>query len=129
MFSERRVVSRFAIHVPLRFRPIGLNHDREDHAAESINISRCGVYFASRVRLLVGMAVKLSFEIPREVTGLEAFHGRCLGRVVHAEPGAFGDGRTGYGVEIERFMLPAHMETRAISAAVKTTRLAPSRAA
>lgn len=125
--AERRVVPRFAMQVPLRFRPIGLIHDREDHAAESINLSRCGVYFASPARLPVGMAVELSLRIPSEITGLETFEARCLGRVVHAQPGAVGDGRTGYGVKMERFMPPAHAETPAVSAAVQTAHLEPVR--
>ncbi len=126
--AERRVVPRFTVQVPLRFRPIGLIHDREDHAAESINLSRCGVYFASPARLPVGMAVELSLRIPSEITGLETFEVRCLGRVVHAQPGAVGDGRTGYGVKMERFMPPAHAETREASAA-QTPALVPSPAA
>ena len=112
-FTERRVVPRFAMQLPLCFRPIGWIHDREDHAAETVNVSRCGVYFASPVRLRVGMAVEVSLTIPSEITGLETFAARCLGRVIHAEPGVFGDGRIGYGVQLERFMPRSYAESPA----------------
>jgi hypothetical protein len=104
--DERRVVPRFAVQIPLRFRPIGLLHDRKEHAAESINLSRCGAYFASPVGLPLGAALEITLKLPGEITGLETFRAQCLCRVVHAE--ALGDGRTGYGVEIERFMPPAY---------------------
>jgi len=104
--DERRVVPRFDVQIPLRFRPIGLLHGRKDHAAESVNLSRCGAYFVSPVGLPLGSALELSLRLPGEITGLETFHAQCLCRVVHAE--ALGDGRTGYGVEIERFMPPAY---------------------
>lgn len=125
--TERRVVPRFGFRIPLRFRPIGLLQDREDHAAESINLSRCGIYFASPVHLRVGMTVELSVEIPSEITGLETFQARCLGRVVHAQPGAFGDERIGYGVELKRFMPPVHAEPRVESTAsvAKEAELSP----
>jgi hypothetical protein len=69
--TERPVVPRSSFHVPLCFRPIGLIHDRKDHAAESINLSRRGLFFASDVDLRVGMPIELALRLPRELTGYE----------------------------------------------------------
>ncbi len=108
--TERRVIPRYDVHIPIRFRSVGLTTNGIEHRTESLNISRRGLFFASHAELRVGMPIELSLRLPREVTGLETVDARCFGRVVHARTGMFADGRTGYGVEIEKFTSPAYAE-------------------
>ena len=49
----------------------------------------------------------------REVIGTEAIEARCFGRIIHLQAGLYADGRTCYGVEIEKFASPAFAGARA----------------
>ena len=111
--SERRVLPRYCIHIPLRFRVVGLAGEFGDERAESLNLSRRGISFATGARMKVGTAVLMWLQMPREVTGTGSIQARCFGHVVHARTGLYADGRTCYGVEIEEFMSPAFAEKRA----------------
>ncbi len=108
--TERRVIPRYNVRIPIRFHSISLASSSPEHRTESVNISRRGLFFASHAELRVGMPIEISLRMPREVTGLETVEARCFGRVVHARTGMFADGRTGYGVEIEKFTSPAYAE-------------------
>jgi hypothetical protein len=108
--SERRIMPRYNVRIPIRFHSVGLATTGMEHYTESLNISRRGLFFASREELRVGMPIEISMRMPREVTGLETVDTRCFGRVVHARAGMFADGSTGYGVEIEKFTSPAYAE-------------------
>lgn len=108
--TERRVLPRYNVRIPIRFRSVGLATNSSEHRTESLNVSRRGLFFASHAELRVGMPIELSLRLPREVTGLETVDARCFGRVVHARTGMFADGSTGYGVEIEKFTSPAYAE-------------------
>lgn len=111
--SERRVLPRYCIHIPVRFRAIGLAGETAEGRTESLNLSRRGIYFATRFPLKVGMPILMWLRMPREVTGTGPIEARCYGRVVHARTGLYADGRICYGVEIEEFMSPAFAEKRA----------------
>ena len=108
--AQRRVLPRYNIRIPIRFRSVGLATNGIEHRTETLNISRRGLFFASHAELRVGMPIELSLRMPREVTGLETVDARCFGRVVHARMGMFADGRSGYGIEIEKFTSPAYAE-------------------
>src|SRR5580700_6902906 len=56
--SERRVLTRFNIRTPLRFRTTSLAGDRSDHFTEAINVSRGGFYFATSAPLTMGMPIE-----------------------------------------------------------------------
>jgi len=111
--AERRVVPRYTVKIPLRFRAVGLIEETGDELTESLNISRRGVYFASQARLKVGTPIEITLRMPREVTGTETIEARCFGRVIHLQTGLYADGRTCYGVEIEKFASPAFAAKRA----------------
>lgn len=101
--SERRQITRYNIRTPLRFRAINLTADKSDHFTEAINVSRGGFYFASSAPLQIGTSIEATLRMPAEVMGDRAQEASCTARVVHAKNQPYGDGRIGFGAEIERF--------------------------
>jgi hypothetical protein len=100
--SERRLLTRYNIRTPLRFRTINPTGDRSDHFTEAINISRGGFYFATSAPLKMGMPIEATLRMPAEVTGGEARMTSCTARVVRVKSQAYKDGRIGFGMEIEQ---------------------------
>jgi hypothetical protein len=101
--SERRQLTRFNLRTPLRFRAIGLSSDKTEHFTEALNVSKGGFFFASSAALQIGMPIEATLRMPMEVTGGMAEETRCTARVVHVRNAPYGDGRIGFGVEIEEF--------------------------
>ncbi|HZS71106.1 MAG TPA: PilZ domain-containing protein [Candidatus Acidoferrum sp.] len=101
--TERRQITRYAIRTPLRFRALGLAADRTEHFTEALNVSRGGFFFASSAPLQVGTPIEATLRMPTEVTGNAIEERRCTARVVHVRNEPYGDGRIGFGVEIENF--------------------------
>lgn len=110
---ERRQLERFQLRVPLRFRPLGLASDQTEHFTETANISRGGFFFITSAPLQVGMPIEATLNMPAEVTGGTADLMHCRARVVHAKPGAYSDGRMGFGAEIEAYIEPKKPEAAA----------------
>jgi hypothetical protein len=106
MASERRQVTRYNIRTPLRFRALNLAADKSEHFTEAMNISRGGFFFASSAPLQVGMPIEATLRMPEEVTGTKAQETRCTARVVHVRNEPYGDGRIGFGAEIEKYHTP-----------------------
>jgi hypothetical protein len=106
MGSERRQVARHNIRTPLRFRALNLAADKSEHFTEAMNISRGGFFFASSAPLQVGMPIEATLRMPEEVTGTKAQETRCSARVVHVRNEPYGDGRIGFGAEIEKYHTP-----------------------
>jgi hypothetical protein len=100
--SERRVLTRYNIRTPLRFRTINLSGDRSDHFTEAINVSRNGFYFATSAPLKIGMPIEATLRMPAEITDGEARMTSCTARVVRMKTQPYKDGRVGFGVEIEQ---------------------------
>jgi hypothetical protein len=118
--SERRRLTRYNLRTPLRFRAIGLSSDKTEHFTEALNVSRGGFFFASSAALQIGMPIEATLRMPAEVTGGEAEETRCTARVVHVRNHPYGDGRIGFGAEIEEFRtrqplgaLPAQVDRHA----------------
>jgi hypothetical protein len=105
--SERRQLTRYNIRTPLRFRAINLSADKSDHFTEALNVSRGGFYFASSAPLQVGTPIEATLRMPAEVTGNKAEETKCTARVVHVKNQPYGDGRIGFGAEIEKFHNPS----------------------
>ncbi|HEY2461970.1 MAG TPA: PilZ domain-containing protein [Candidatus Acidoferrum sp.] len=101
--AERRQLARFNHRTPLCFRAMNLAADRSEHFTEAMNISRGGFFFATSAPLQVGMPIEATLRLPAEVTGGKAEDTRCLARVVHVRNEPYGDGRIGFGAEIEKF--------------------------
>jgi hypothetical protein len=106
MGSERRQVTRYSMRTSLRFRAINLAADKSEHFTEAINISRGGFFFASSAPLQVGMPIDCTLRIPPEVTGSKPQETHCTARVVHVRNEPYGDGRIGFGAEIEKYHTP-----------------------
>ncbi len=100
--SERRVLKRYNIRTPLRFRMINLVGGNSDHFTETMNVSRGGFYFATSAPLKIGMPIEAMLKMPAEVTGGEARMTSCTARVVRVKMQPYKDGRIGFGMEIER---------------------------
>jgi PilZ domain-containing protein len=101
--SDRRQVTRYNLRTPLRFRAVGLASDKSEHFTEALNVSRGGFFFATSAPLQVGTSIDATLRMPREVTGGQAEETRCTARVVHVRNEPYGDGRIGFGAEIEKF--------------------------
>lgn len=105
--SDRRQLTRIYLRTPLRFRALGVISDKTEHFTEALNVSRGGFYFASSAPLQVGMPIEATLRMPAEVTGNSAQEMRCTARVVHVRNEPYGDGRIGFGAEIEKFQTVA----------------------
>ena len=108
--SERRQLARVNHRTPLRFRAVGVAADKTEHFTEALNVSRGGFFFASSAPLQVGMPIEATIRMPAEVTGNSAQEMRCTARVVHVRNEPYGDGRIGFGVEIEKYQTVAVQE-------------------
>jgi hypothetical protein len=106
MGSERRQVARHNIRSPLRFRALNVAADLSEHFTEAMNVSRGGFFFASSAPLQVGVPLEVTLRMPVEVTGTQAQETRCTARVVHVKNEPYGDGRIGFGAEIEKYHTP-----------------------
>jgi hypothetical protein len=107
------------MRVPLRFRLLGLASDQTEHFTETANISRGGFFFITSAPLQVGMPIEATLDMPAEVTGGKADLTHCRARLVHAKPGAYSDGRMGFGAEIEAYIEPKRTEPTAAGPASK----------
>jgi len=101
--TERRQLARLNLRTPLRFRSLGVASDKTEHFTEALNVSRGGFFFASSAPLQVGMPIEATLRMPAEVTGNSTQEMRCTARVVHVRNEPYGDGRIGFGAEIEKF--------------------------
>jgi hypothetical protein len=108
--AERRQVTRFNVRTPLRFRAVGVASDKTEHFTEALNISRGGFFFASSAPLQVGMPIEATLRMPAEVTEDAVQETRCTARVVHVRNQPYGDGRIGFGAEIEKFQVVSVQE-------------------
>src|SRR5258708_3652828 len=106
MGSERRQVARHNIRTPLRFRALNLAADNSEHFTKAMNIPRGGFFFASPAPLKGGMPMGATLRMPAEVRGREPQETRCSARVVHVRNEPYGDGRIGFGAEIEKYHTP-----------------------
>ena len=100
--SERRVLKRYNIRTPLRFRTINLAGGSSDHFTETMNVSRGGFYFATSAPLKLGMPIEATLKMPTEITGGEARMTSCTARVVRVKTQPYKDGRIGFDMEIEQ---------------------------
>lgn len=108
--SDRRQVTRYNLRTPLRFRAVGLASDKTEHFTEALNISRGGFFFATSAPLQVGTSIEATLRMPADVTGGQTEETRCTARVVHVRNEPYGDGRIGFGTEIENFQTAAAQE-------------------
>jgi len=99
--QERRRLTRYNLRTPLRFRALAVDADSVEHFTEALNVSRGGFFFASSAPLRVGMRLEVTLRMPIEVGGYAAKEINCTARIAHTRGEPFGDGRIGFGAEIE----------------------------
>lgn len=94
---ERRCAPRFIMRIPISIRLPEAEASAEI-IAETMNISRCGIYFSTDQILQKNTTVKILMKLPREVT--LGYSKKCLvtARVAHVQPHGSTPGRSGVGV-------------------------------
>jgi PilZ domain len=94
---ERRCAPRFIMRIPISIRVPGAEAGAEI-VTETMNISRCGIYFSTDQILRKNATVQILMKLPREVT--LGYSKKCLvtGRVAHVQPYGSMPGRSGVGV-------------------------------
>ncbi len=100
-FSDRRFATRFNVAIPLNYR--SWNAAGPGRAAESINISKCGIYFESDSPIAPGVALRISLQMPEEITGLPSLEWNCLGHVVRLNSFADATEKVGVAVRLDYF--------------------------
>jgi PilZ domain len=110
--SERRQLTRYPMRTPIRFKAMGLAADKSEHFTEALNVSQGGFYFATSAPLQIGMPIEATLRMPSEITGDKPKETHCRARVVHVRHEPYGDGRIGFGAEIETFVALPHSDRR-----------------
>ena len=70
-------------------------------AAESVNLSQRGIYFATNSLLHKGETVEVLFNMPVEIAGEPVSEWRCTGHVVRVEKIKTPSGKLGVGVQFD----------------------------
>ena len=93
---ERRIAQRQNLKTALRVRvwKSGFPEER----AESVNLSRRGIFFLTDSRLAQGEVIEILLKMPQEISGEPTNEWRCTGHVVRVEPAALPNGKFGVGV-------------------------------
>lgn len=102
--SDRRFTPRMDLRLPIQFRPVASSAAPEE-IAESVNISRRGVYFSTGLPVTMGTPVELQFTMPEEITGKPERAWRCVGRVVRIDKHERPWGRRGVGIQFDYYEL------------------------
>lgn len=101
---ERRFTPRMDLCLPIQFRPVWDSTAAEENA-QSLNISRRGVYLSTSLPVTMGMAVELQFTMPEEISGKPERAWRCVGRVGRVDKQGRLWGRRGIGIQFDYYEL------------------------
>jgi Tfp pilus assembly protein PilZ len=93
---DRRFAERFNVKTTLHLRvwKSGLPEQK----AESVNLSRRGIFFSTNSNLSKGQVVEILLKMPEEITGEPPTEWRCTGYVVRVESANSSNERFGVGV-------------------------------
>jgi len=83
----------------VRFREWEADRVQEGYTGETINISRTGVFFITKVPLALGTTIQLAMRVPRELSGSAKSEVQCRGKIMRME--TFEGGSIGYGTRID----------------------------
>ena len=97
--TDRRLAGRYKMKTPLRVRL--WKSAVPECAAESMNLSQHGIYFATNSALHKGETVEVLFNMPREIVGEPSSEWRCTGHVVRVEDINTPSGKQGVGVQFD----------------------------
>ena len=98
--------ARFAIQIPMRYRPAGDMRWREGYTE---NISRSGVLFRTSQPMPLLTPIEMTLALPSEVGGGDDATVICRGRVVRTEPANRLDPRPAVAATIAGYRL-AHVQ-------------------
>src|SRR5580704_1132141 len=106
---DRRLSRRLNFKTPLRVRV--WKSTAPEQRAESLNLSRNGVFFATDLPIQEGEALEILLKMPEEITAEPTTEWRCTGHVVRVEPVDSSRGKLGVGVqfdcyEVSRAVIP-----------------------
>jgi len=95
--SERRSGPRYIMRIPILFR-LAKSQMSAEMNAETMNISRCGIYFSTDQVLEKNATIKILMKLPREIT--LGYTKKCLvtGRVAHVQTRGAPGGKSGVGI-------------------------------
>jgi hypothetical protein len=97
--NDRRLVERHKIRMPLRIRL--WKSSMPEHAAQSVDLSQRGIYFATDSLMREGETVEVFFDMPEEIIGEPTSEWRCTGHIVRVEESNTADGKRGVGVQFD----------------------------
>lgn len=97
--KDRRLAGRYKVRTPLRVRL--WKSAEPEQAAESVNVSQRGIYFATNSLLREGETVEVFFNMPGEIIGEATSEWRCTGHVVRVEAIEATGGKIGVGVQFD----------------------------
>jgi hypothetical protein len=72
-----------------------------EHAAQSVDLSQRGIYFATDSLMREGETVEVFFDMPEEIIGEPTSEWRCTGHIVRVEENDSADGKLGVGVQFD----------------------------
>jgi Tfp pilus assembly protein PilZ len=106
---DRRLSRRLNFKTPLRVRV--WKSTAPEQRAESLNLSRHGVFFATDLPIQEGEALEILLKMPEEITAEPTTEWRCTGHVVRVGPVDSSRGKLGVGVqfdcyEVSRAVIP-----------------------
>jgi PilZ domain len=96
---DRRLSRRYSMRIPIRFRGLEDTGGFDGYTGETANISRTGLFFTTKIPLLLGTTLELALRIPRELSGSAKSVVHCVGWIVRTE--FLEDGSVGYGTRID----------------------------
>lgn len=99
--SDRRFARRFVVGMPMRVRRWKSAAPEETVRVD--NVSERGVYFETCRPPPVGSALRMSLEMPEEVTAMPSAEWSCVGTVVRAQSIATNPDSVGVGVRFDFF--------------------------
>jgi PilZ domain len=111
--NDRRRVQRHQLKAPLRVRI--WRSSTKEQKAESLNLSRRGIYFATDTALAEGEAVELFLTIPEEISGEPETEWRYTGHVLRVDRVDSAAGIFGVGVQFDCYEVSRAEQTQSLS--------------
>jgi hypothetical protein len=121
--TDRRLAGRYKMKTLLRVRL--WKSAIPECAAESVNLSQRGIYFATNSMLHKGETVEVFFNMPEEVVGEPTSEWRCTGHVVRVEEINSLEGKQGVGVQFDCYEVSRSKPVDVAIGAGKPVRMLP----
>lgn len=101
--SDRRLSVRHEIKTPLRIRL--WKSAAPEKRSESLNLSECGILFATDSPMPIGTVVEVLLKMPEEITGERTTEWLCSGHVVRINPIDSPRGKLAVGVQFDCYQI------------------------